>query len=182
MKSFESSPSSKWILNNIYDGIKNAVDLIDEIAEKLNIESDDFMSSKEFAEIGGLGEAIFDGWQEFFRFDHLFHEKLQQVYPQISDQKERYNTFANFTGTYSTMARDMGYIYSCHKDYLEGKEVNTSKYMNAAFSVKYTKEVFRDWKKNRNGKKLSEYMMENNIGFRYSDHKSKAVLLHQKCR
>ncbi len=175
-KDINESPSSKWLVENLYAGMKTALEKIDELADKIGDIDDDLIHSDEFIQIGMLGEVLFDNWQEINRFTDIMNVTVMKDRPELKTAKQVYEYMANITGAYSEMMRDVKYINDNHEEIKKnGRSIKFGSYYMSAFGIMYTQKVYKDWKKNGNGRKFSDYCLENNISFKYGQMKADAM-------
>jgi hypothetical protein len=167
-KTMAESPDGKWIVETLYNGMKLLNDMIDEAAEKIDVTKDDFMYSEEFAKVTGLSAVCFDAWQEINRFDVMRHEVVQADRPELTTEGSRRVFIDNLVNPLSDTFQSINKLFGNHNMIKYGKSdnVSLSSYINNAFHVKYVTEVMRDWK--ASGKKLSQYMIENEMSVKFS--------------
>lgn len=175
-KDINKSPSSKWLVENLYAGMKTALEKIDELADKIGDIDDDLIHSDEFIQIGMLGEVLFDNWQEINRFTDIMNVTVMKDRPELKTAKQVYDYLADITGVYSEMMRDVKYINDNHEEIKKnGKSNKFGSYYMSGLGIMYTQKVYRDWKKNGKGRKFSAYCLENNISFKYGQMKADAM-------
>ena len=167
-KTMAESPDGKWIVETLYNGMKLLNDMIDEAAKKIDVTKDDFMYSEEFAKVAGLSAVCFDAWQEINRFDVMRHEVVQADRPELTTEGSRRVFIDNLVNPLSDTFQRINKLFGNHNMIKYGKsdDVSLSSYINNAFHVKYVTEVMREWK--ASGKKLSQYMIENEMSVKFS--------------
>ncbi|SEP83383.1 hypothetical protein SAMN02910369_00690 [Lachnospiraceae bacterium NE2001] len=173
-KSLAESADGKWIVENLYKGMKRLKDMIDEAAEKIDMTKDNFMYSEEFARVAGLSGIAFDAWQEINRFEKMMNEVVLADRPELNTEEARRNHIDNLVPPVSKTFQTINKAFDCHNR-AGIDDVKPLSYIPYAIHIKYAEKVMRDWKKS--GKKLSQYMAENKIARKFDNNQLTATFL-----
>ena len=162
--------SSRWFVDTIYESIKGTVELIDELAEKIDFNDANFDKSEEYFQINLLGNIIHDAWQEICTFPELMDEKLKKEYPQLKNKKQRYDAFQDIVGPIGDIGGEMIILDTEHNKLVNqdpDQPMQASKFLYAAIKQGPARDMFRQWHENGNGKTLTQYFRDNKLGAQY---------------
>ena len=176
-KNAESEPKgknnehTKWLVDNIYSSIMNAVEVIDELAEKIDFDDERFYETEEYYQICLLANVIHDAWQEITGFPDLMDEKLQAKFPDLKTREDRYKAFEFYFGPLCAIGGNMVTMRNEHEKNVNdtGKYFNLSQYLNIAIKQSSAHNMFREWHEKGNGKSLTQYFRDNNLAEIYSN-------------
>ena len=164
-----NNESSRWLVKTLYEGLKEGVKLMDELAEEVDYSDDNFPYSEAFIKLTIVGHLVFDGWQEICRFKSLKNEYVREDHPEFTDD-ECYEHLVELTGPLGNMYENIKSIATTHQYFQENKKYDnhgTSEYLKGALLQTYIKDIFIDWK-NSGVEKLSDYFRQDDTCFKYA--------------
>jgi hypothetical protein len=163
----------KFLMNALYNGLKEAARRQDELAEKINVDDENFEYDETFIKMMSLSQIAFDCWQDLdASFQNEYTELVNKDCPEITTFEDAHDYTENLAGspcrwrTYFDGILDNN-LYTDdelekNNSFAEVTKIKCS-YVTFATKMAYAKHAMREFKENGNGQSFTEYCYKKRV-------------------